>query len=352
METDQSLPGRVVRLHFQCRAELPIGSSLRVTGSSLWAPTHVTAEDPTQAQTIASQTVPQAQLNSSPASEDWVDVTVLNQSHASMYTSSIEMYTTPETYPFWRTRRPVVVILNKQSGIHHHYYRYLVVTPGAKPQDAQRNPDTMEDDGDVSDAESDRLQVATTSNDHSGMSQVMLWEDPFEKLDGSNLCNLPYRTIDINAVTTEVVDTDRVDNWNGAEDPSFQPYLIRDAVRFNGFRIHTFIPRSFSHSLHFRLIKRIAFSPSLSSNRAYMLMALGLRRSNRSNESFLSVTIFPSWWFSPRRTEPGGPVGVKAFSLRQRAPKLSPAMKPTGLELLPRVRPCQATPINRQFASC
>lgn len=234
METDQALPGRVVRLHFQCRAELPIGSSLRVTGSSLWAPTHVTAEDPTQAQAIASQTVPQTQMSSSPASEDWVDVTVLNQSHASMYTSSIEMYTTPETYPLWRTRRPVVVILNKQSGIHHHYYRYLVVTPGAKPQDAQRNADTMEDDGEVSDSESDRPHVATTSNDYSGISQVMLWEDPFNKLDGLNLCNLPYRTIDINSVTTEVIDTDRVDNWNGAEDPSFQPYLIRDAVRCNG----------------------------------------------------------------------------------------------------------------------
>ena len=251
METDQSLPGRVVRLHFECRAELPIGSSLRVTGSSLWAPTHVAAEGPTDSQAIASQTVPQTQITSSPASEDWVDVTVLNQSHASMYTSSIEMYTTPETYPLWQTRRPVVIVLNKSSGIHHHYYRYLVVSPGAKPQDTQRSPDTMDDDGDVSDSESDHPQVATTSNEYMALSQVMLWEDPFDKLEGSNLCNLPYRTIDIDAVTNEVLDTDRVDNWNGSDDPSFQPYLIRDAVRHDcGFC--SCLP-SFCHShLHFR----------------------------------------------------------------------------------------------------
>lgn len=231
MDTDQSPPGRVVRLHFECRAELPIGSSLRVTGSSLWAPAHVVAEGPTDSQAIASQTVPQTQITSSTASEDWVDVTILNQSHSSMYTSSIEMYTTPETYPLWQTRRPVVIVLNKSSGIHHHYYRYLVVSPGAKPQDTQRSPDTMDDDGDVSDSESDRPQVATTSNEYMALSQVMLWEDPFDKLEGSNLCNLPYRTIDIDAVKNEVLDTDRVDNWNGSDDPSFQPYLIRDAVR-------------------------------------------------------------------------------------------------------------------------
>lgn len=88
----------------------------------------------------------------------------------------------------------------------------------------------MDDDGDVSDSESDRAQVATTSNEYMALSQVMLWEDPFDKLEGSNLCNLPYRTIDIDAVTNEVLDTDRVDNWNGGDDPSFQPYLIRDAI--------------------------------------------------------------------------------------------------------------------------
>ena len=51
-----------------------------------------------------------------------------------MYTSSVELYTTPETYPLYKTRRPVVVTLHKTKNqtIQHHYYRYLVVTPGAE----------------------------------------------------------------------------------------------------------------------------------------------------------------------------------------------------------------------------
>ena len=45
------------------------------------------------------------------------------------------MVTTPETYPVWRTRKPVVVVLNRHAAtkksVQHHYYRYLVVSPGA-----------------------------------------------------------------------------------------------------------------------------------------------------------------------------------------------------------------------------
>ena len=53
-EDEGSLPpGRVVRLHFCCKAELPIGSSLRVTGSTLWAPAQLTAQDPTNAHHIS-----------------------------------------------------------------------------------------------------------------------------------------------------------------------------------------------------------------------------------------------------------------------------------------------------------
>lgn len=229
MEVDSSIPGRVVRLHFQCRAELPLGSSLRVTGSSLWAPTQLTEKDPTQGNSVTPQTASQTPFAAA-GSEDWVDASVLDQSHTSMYTSSIEMYTTPETYPLWTTRRPVVIVLNKTRGIHHHYYRYLVVTPGAKEAEQMD-----QDDGDVSDSESEKggidSQVATTSNEHSLSSQVMLWEDPFENFVGSNLCNLPYRTIDIDAVENKELDA-HVDVWNGKEDASFQPYLIREAVRY------------------------------------------------------------------------------------------------------------------------
>jgi hypothetical protein len=187
-------------------------------------------EDPTHAQAIASQTASQTPFSAA-GSEDWVDVSILNQSYASVYTSSIEMYTTPETYPLWQTRRPVVVVLNKSKGVYHHYYRYLVVTPGAQGED--RTNDMEEDDG-YSDTESEKgvnPQLATTSNEYSGTSQVMLWEDPFEQFTGNNLFNLPYRTVDIDMLTNEAQDQDRIDLWNGKEDPSFQAYLIRESVR-------------------------------------------------------------------------------------------------------------------------
>ena len=47
--------GRVVKLHFACRAELPIGSTLRVTSSQLWAPGTLTPSDPTDAKTVSQQ---------------------------------------------------------------------------------------------------------------------------------------------------------------------------------------------------------------------------------------------------------------------------------------------------------
>ena len=76
--------GLVVRLHFACRAALPHGSSLRVTSSSLWAPER-------QAQT------------------DGGDGGIVD---SSVYASSVEMTTTPETWPLWRTTVPALVVLH------------------------------------------------------------------------------------------------------------------------------------------------------------------------------------------------------------------------------------------------
>lgn len=230
MEGDQPLPGRVIRLHFKCRAELPIGSSLRVTGSTLWSPGHLAQEDPMQSHALASQTASQAPILST-GGEDWVDADIFGTIQSSVYTSSIEMYTTPETYPLWQTRRPVVIVLHKSKGIHHHYYRYLVVTPGAKEGEDMEGGEIVEDD-DISESGSERdiEPVATTSNEHLGASRVMSWEDPFDQPNKGNLCNLPYRTLDIDAVDNDILDKDRVDLWNGKEDASFQAYLIREAV--------------------------------------------------------------------------------------------------------------------------
>jgi trehalose 6-phosphate synthase/phosphatase len=259
--------GRVVRLYFTCRAELPIGSSLRVTGSSLWAPTSLTSpSDPMNAHQISQENSTEANFPSfGNDTEDSMDF--LNNMHGhgiNMYASSVEMVTSPEEYPIWRTRQPVVVILNATtSSIQRHYYRYLVVTPGAVAPNAEADPFTA-------DAAVETMEIST-SDGQDGASPVMMWEQPdfpsLEKLtsatsrssvapgsllssipgvaststlgdtDGSDqflhLAQLPYRTLDINVETAQVVGPppeDRLDTWKTPQDATFQPYLIRESM--------------------------------------------------------------------------------------------------------------------------
>jgi hypothetical protein len=233
-----AMPGRVVRLQFECRAAIPIGSFLRVTGSSLWAP-GTAASDPAEAAPAVGRT----EESAFPVTEG--SSSALSQ--AGLYTSSIEMVTTPDTYPVWRTRKPVVVVLNRHAAlkqrVQYHYYRYLVVSPvGAQA--------LAEDNNNV---------TVSTSSEFMGTTAVMQWEDPYGTLDepsdthaektsfasGLSLTscvdlpalthtradyrNLPYRTLDIDVAADRQIITQ--DNWNVADDASFQPYLIREAVR-------------------------------------------------------------------------------------------------------------------------
>lgn len=154
-----------------------------------------------------------------------------------MYTSSVEMVTSPEEYPRWRTKQPVIVVLhNTRSAIQHHYYRYLVVTPGASAS-AQEG-------------------LAGSGNDViEGLAHALTWEQPFGPITGPvhsqqsfataslqsdeashalwNLAHLPYRTLDINVETAQVVSPpaeDRLDYWNHPEDASYQAYQIRESM--------------------------------------------------------------------------------------------------------------------------
>jgi hypothetical protein len=176
------------------------------------------------------------------------------------------MVTTPDMYPLWKTRRPVVVVLHKKgSALQHHYYRYMVVTPGASATTI----------GLLGDQDENAMEAETggggaaTSNDYTEISPVMAWEDPFHfsmeenhevstasfrsilttNKRRTNLANLPYRTLDIRVDDASVVlDTEdeeelttsmdgttqiRIDNWNAREDASYRSYLIREAVRRN-----------------------------------------------------------------------------------------------------------------------
>jgi len=250
------LPGRVVRLHFACRAELPLGSFLRVTGSTLWAP-GTSAADPAEAAPAVGRTEQSAFPVTEPSSETTAGDSLLlaasTQQLTALYTSSVEMVTTPETYPIWRTRKPVVVVLNRHAAtkksVQHHYYRYLVVSPGAAQNREEGHPD---DTGMIGST------VVSTSSEFSGSTVVMQWEDPFQFLQRepqiratsavslassigvpstthtrADYRNLPYRTLDIDVATAKVCNAQdqTQDQWNVADDASFQPFLIRQAVR-------------------------------------------------------------------------------------------------------------------------
>lgn len=310
-------PGRVLRLHFTCRAEIPIGSFLRVTGSTLWAP-GTSALDPTE----ATPTVEHInRLDYSGNADHGTSHDPYQRSNSNggdvitssnLYTSSVEMVTSPETYPIWKTRKPVILIWNRRGNggsgappVLHHYYRYLVVSPGTVRQHhlslSLALPST---DGTANvttgSAHSLTTVQASTSNEstHTGSTIVMEWEDPFGTMhqnsnnnndvvspafgsanssatslhptsgmnkpsrnvsavsltssvhlasmtnSGTQFRNLPYRTIDVNAATTtgNVIGTDGgsssavivnvMDHWNNPDDPTFQPYRIRDAVRW------------------------------------------------------------------------------------------------------------------------
>ena len=169
--------GRVLRLHFACRAALPHGSTLRVTSTRLWAPDSSSAH-------ITEGEAPQGSEDSTDFDHHGADA----DKH--MYASSVEMVTTPETYPVWRTRTPVVVVANAAGGdVQKHRYRYMVVTPGVNIEGLD-DDDLGEEAEEMVTAEAaptDSPEHAarlgggahTTDESGDGPLSVMMWEDPF-----------------------------------------------------------------------------------------------------------------------------------------------------------------------------
>jgi len=147
MDCDDAVPlnGKVLKLQFACRAELPYGSFLRVTSSNLWGSTIHNGS-------IATNAI--SNYNGYDVESD--------SEHKAIYSSSVEMVTTPEEYPLWRTRTPVICVVNSDSNdcVFQHKYRYLVVTPGAA---------IVTDGAD-----------SVTSDGQDGIVNVTMWEDPFD----------------------------------------------------------------------------------------------------------------------------------------------------------------------------
>jgi hypothetical protein len=169
----ESSYGRVVRLHFACKAELPIGSSLRVTSSHLFDPGSLTPADPNDAKS-ASATAAQSSL---PDNAN-MDISQMSLSVQQSYASSVEMVTSPDEWPVWRTRKPVVITLRHHHGkVEQHRYRYLVVNPGA--QDNELIDGSAEFMQDVELHGASGMGAVTTQDDNYIGTNVMLWEDPF-----------------------------------------------------------------------------------------------------------------------------------------------------------------------------
>eukprot|EP00577_Skeletonema_sp_RCC1716_P004103 CAMPEP_0113381280 /NCGR_PEP_ID=MMETSP0013_2-20120614/5211_1 /TAXON_ID=2843 ORGANISM="Skeletonema costatum, Strain 1716" /NCGR_SAMPLE_ID=MMETSP0013_2 /ASSEMBLY_ACC=CAM_ASM_000158 /LENGTH=1269 /DNA_ID=CAMNT_0000263683 /DNA_START=8 /DNA_END=3817 /DNA_ORIENTATION=- /assembly_acc=CAM_ASM_000158 len=245
--TNNSTVGRVVRVHLACRAHLPIGSSLRVTGSHLWDPSEsgsasdmsgarrvvaITGRDAytagdsgfaggslgigapnvvNEVEAAASGEGTMTPMGRNVASPENALIGV-HDSHAPYYVSSVEMVTSPDTYPIWRTRRPVVLVLtdkkskresvddmdddddddDNDSTVFHHNYRYLVVTPGSET-DSAHGLGRFDSDSDMDDINNllNKTKISSgslsalnnfplTSNDNGGAEfPVALWENPF-----------------------------------------------------------------------------------------------------------------------------------------------------------------------------
>jgi hypothetical protein len=443
------LPGRVVRLHFQCRAALPIGSFLRVTGSSLSGPGSSSSSattgsnammhsDPTEA-TASEMAVSSMEGNSNSSgtgslpSESFMGTAT--SGGGGLYTSSVEMVTTPETYPLWRTRTPVIVVLNRRHStikqrVQHHYYRYLVIAPGMSSTNNINSTSTLLH-------ESEHKLTVSTSSEYMGSTIVRQWEDPYQNntdtstsitndtstaasctsfvsdaatsvasfvsqtKDGehgmvstwNDYLNLPYRTLDIDLTQLDqlqqqqqhAMDTTNgnghvvtvpLDTWNDADDDSFQPYLIREAVRTKTLLAwlllhtenarlvclaHTIFLFCFHRSM-WKIAKRLIRPPrnshrSLSSTRQMISWILRMnchldilhpnRRRRRDTPrrpplactiaSFLCATICPSWWCKIAARDSGKRRGRKVSWPRRKDRRSCPRTKRTGSGPLRRI---------------
>ena len=175
--------GRILRVHFACRAALPIGSTLRVTSSADPPPLLSDGPSDVPLDPSSSGSGPGGGTDdqSSVASGDILganrrsgldDMSISRvdegggggddvrrreelRMQSRLLVNTVEMSTTPDEYPLWRTVRPVVVVdtkggdmtdlermeLEKEGNVVEvdgggdapllHRYRYVAVTPGS-----------------------------------------------------------------------------------------------------------------------------------------------------------------------------------------------------------------------------
>ena len=148
-------------------------------------------------------------------------------SRSHWYASSVEMVTCPDTYPVWRTRKPVVIVLpdpkkaanndttadSMEEGVYHHRYRYLVVTPGAENEGSHGLNKLYDKDGSIEDISHmlNKTKISSgcltqlayddvmTSSDVGASFPVTLWENPFLEKEDVTMQDASSREFDMSS---------------------------------------------------------------------------------------------------------------------------------------------------------
>lgn len=180
--------GKILRLHFSCHAELPLGTTLRVT-STIGPPPQNDVPDDNKDNTGGDDHSVSSDIFSAGNLADKGSVSAnLARMHNRLLQNTVEMYTDPESYPIWKTTKPVVVIddggiaenalaaamdrdaTDQEGGSGGaagllgpllHRYRYVAVTPGATIDWSMCSKRDHDDDGSASTGRGN-LTVATT----------------------------------------------------------------------------------------------------------------------------------------------------------------------------------------------
>jgi len=148
--TNQRHQGRIHRLHFTVSAPLPHGTTLRVTSTIRPPPSnHETAainDNHDDADDRSLQVFQSYDTAESTTTANGGNLNDHSQNYNRLLRNTVELFTTPETYPIWKTERPVVIVddgivtdkaegktssSSSSSSLLRHHYRYVAVTPGA-----------------------------------------------------------------------------------------------------------------------------------------------------------------------------------------------------------------------------
>ena len=181
VENKSRQQGKILRLHFKCHAELPLGTTLRVTSSIGPPPQNdIPDDDKADGTTTMNNNASSSGDDHSVSSDIFSTGTLADKGSITanlarmqnrLLQNTVEMCTDPESYPIWKTTKPVVVIDDggiamerddqNSEGPMLHRYRYVAVTPGSSIDWSLCTKRDHDDDGSASTGRGN-LTVATT----------------------------------------------------------------------------------------------------------------------------------------------------------------------------------------------